>query len=147
MKELERHRRERSGAGGRKVGTGVAPQALFAPQRMNVKIFKVDDMSSFLKVYVYGNAEHIFVRQVSERGKLSTPLLPQQQFARAINGHRTRFLKMCTARAPEGHFGAKSHPYVGRDKIFRKKTGREPTGVVLRSHRFSAAGSKKTFLL
>ena len=52
MKELERHWDERSGAGGRKVGTGVAPQALFAPQRMNVKIFKVDDMSSFLKVYV-----------------------------------------------------------------------------------------------
>ena len=52
MKELERHWDERPGAGVRKVGTGVAPQALFAPQRMNVKIFKVDDMSSFLKVYV-----------------------------------------------------------------------------------------------
>ena len=47
VKELERHRRERSGAGDRKVGTGVAPQALFAPQRMNVKIFQVDKMSSF----------------------------------------------------------------------------------------------------
>ena len=40
------------GAGGRKVGMGVAPQALFAPQRMNVKIFEVDDMSMFLKMYV-----------------------------------------------------------------------------------------------
>ena len=52
MKELERHWDERPGAGVRKVGTGVAPQALFAPQRMNVKIYEVDDMSSFLKVYV-----------------------------------------------------------------------------------------------
>ena len=41
VKELERHWDERPGAGGRKVGTGVAPQALFAPQRMNVKIFKL----------------------------------------------------------------------------------------------------------
>ena len=41
-----------AGGGVRKVSTGVAPQALFAPQRMNVKISKVDDMSSFLKVYV-----------------------------------------------------------------------------------------------
>ena len=47
MKELERHWDERPGAGVRKVGTGVAPQALFAPQRMNVKIFQVDNMSSF----------------------------------------------------------------------------------------------------
>ena len=47
VKELERHWDERPGAGVRKVGTGVAPQALFAPQRMNVKIFEVDDMSMF----------------------------------------------------------------------------------------------------
>ena len=47
VKELERHWDERPGAGVRKVGTGVAPQALFAPQRMNVKIFQVDNMSSF----------------------------------------------------------------------------------------------------
>ena len=47
VKELERHWRERSGARGRKPGTGVAPQALFAPQRMNVKIFEVGDMSIF----------------------------------------------------------------------------------------------------
>ena len=52
VKELERHWDERPGAGVRKVCTGVVPQALFAPQRMNVKIFKVDDMSSFLKVHV-----------------------------------------------------------------------------------------------
>ena len=47
VKELERHWRERSVARGRTPGTGVAPQALFAPQRMNVKIFEVFDMSSF----------------------------------------------------------------------------------------------------
>ena len=46
VKELERHWDERPGAGVRKVGAGVAPQALFAPHRMNMKIFKVDDMSS-----------------------------------------------------------------------------------------------------
>ena len=45
--ELDRQWRERSGARGRKPGTGVAPQALLAPQRMNVKIFEVDDMSIF----------------------------------------------------------------------------------------------------
>ena len=47
VKELERQCGARAGAGGRKVGTGVAPQALFAPQRMNVKFFEVDDMSIF----------------------------------------------------------------------------------------------------
>ena len=47
VKELERHWDERPGAGVRKVGTGVAPQALFAPQRMNAKIFEVDGMSIF----------------------------------------------------------------------------------------------------
>ena len=52
VKELERHWRERSGAGGRKVSTGIAPQALLAPHRMNVKFFEVDDMSIFLKMYV-----------------------------------------------------------------------------------------------
>ena len=105
MQELERHWDKRPGAGIRKVGTGVAPQALFAPQRMNVKIFEVDDMSIFFKCTFYGHAEHIFVRQVSERGKLPTPLLPQQQFARAKNGHLAGILKMCTARMREGHFG------------------------------------------
>ena len=40
------------GAGGRKVSTGVAPHALVAPQRMNVKNFEVGDMSIFLKLYV-----------------------------------------------------------------------------------------------
>ena len=45
--ELARHWDERSGAGRRKVRTGVVPQALFAPQRMNVKIFKLNDMSIF----------------------------------------------------------------------------------------------------
>ena len=47
VKELERHWDERPGAGVRKVGTGIAPQVLFAPQMMNVKMFEVDDMSSF----------------------------------------------------------------------------------------------------
>ena len=47
VKELERHWDERPEAGVRKVGTGVAPQALFAPQRMNMKIFQVENMSSF----------------------------------------------------------------------------------------------------
>ena len=42
VKELERHWDERPGAGVRKVGTGIAPQAFFAPQRMKVKILKVD---------------------------------------------------------------------------------------------------------
>ena len=54
---------------------------------------------------------------------------------------------MCTARAPEGHFGANCHPYVGRDKIFRKKTGREQAEVNLGRLRFSAAGSKKHFFI
>ena len=49
VKELERQGGERSGMGGRRVGTGVAPQALIAPQRMNVKIFEVDNMSIFFK--------------------------------------------------------------------------------------------------
>ena len=47
VKELERHWDERPGAGVRKVSTGVAPQALLAPHRVNVKIFEVDDMSIF----------------------------------------------------------------------------------------------------
>ena len=47
VKELERHWRERSGAGGRKVDTGVAPQALLAPHKINLKFFEVDDMIIF----------------------------------------------------------------------------------------------------
>ena len=39
-----------AGGGVRKVGTGVAPQALFAPQRMNVKIFEVEDICIFFKM-------------------------------------------------------------------------------------------------
>ncbi len=44
VKELERHWGERPGAGGRKVGTGVAPQALFGPRRGALNIFEVDRM-------------------------------------------------------------------------------------------------------
>ena len=87
MKELERHWDERPGAGVRKVGTGIAPQALFAPQRMNVKIVEVDDMSIFLKVYVLRLRRAHFCEASFGTWKMSTPLLPGQQFARAINGH------------------------------------------------------------
>ena len=44
MEELERHWDEWPGAGGRKRGTGVAPQALFGPQGGTLKIFEVDRM-------------------------------------------------------------------------------------------------------
>ena len=47
VKELERHWRERSGAGGRKVGTGVAPQALLAPHKISLKFFEVGDIAIF----------------------------------------------------------------------------------------------------
>ena len=45
VKELERHWRERSGAGGRKVGTGVAPQALLAPRKIILNLFEVGDIT------------------------------------------------------------------------------------------------------
>ena len=43
--ELERHWRERSGARGRKMGTGVVPQALLAPHKISLKFFEVDDIA------------------------------------------------------------------------------------------------------
>ena len=45
--ELERHWRERSGARGRKPGTGVVPQALLAPHKISLKLFEVDDITVF----------------------------------------------------------------------------------------------------
>ena len=66
---------------------------------------------------------------------------------------------MCTARAREGHSGAKSHPYVGRDKFFRKRKAYDNTerfcGVIvfqlqeakkmlLKTNGFCAAGEIRT---
>ena len=50
--ELERQWRERSGARGRKLGTGVAPQALLATHKMSLKFFEVDDTAILKKKYV-----------------------------------------------------------------------------------------------
>ena len=60
MKELERHWRERSGAGGRKMGTGVVPQALLAPHKKSLKFFEVDDIAFFFLMYVLRGWEVLF---------------------------------------------------------------------------------------
>ena len=60
MKELERHWDERPGAGGRKIGTGVAPQALFDPRGGTLKIFEVDRMSFFYKKSFLRGLEVLF---------------------------------------------------------------------------------------
>ena len=74
-----------AGGGGGKVGTGVAPQALFAPQRMNVKIFKVDDMSSFLKVYVLRLQRAHFCKAIFGRWKFVRAIITT---ATICKGHK-----------------------------------------------------------
>ena len=69
VKELERQWRERSGAGGRKVGTGVAPQALLAPHKISLKFFEVDDITVFFNTF-YVDGRYFFERPVSERAEL-----------------------------------------------------------------------------
>ena len=54
---------------------------------------------------------------------------------------------MCTARAREGHFGAKSHPYVGRDKIFRKKQARDNRNTIWALIVFQLQEAKKQFFI
>ena len=46
--ELERPWRERSGARGPKQGTGIAPQALLATHKINLKFFEVYSIAFFL---------------------------------------------------------------------------------------------------
>ena len=45
--ELERQWRERSGARGRKKGTGIAPQALLATHKITLKFYEVDNIVIF----------------------------------------------------------------------------------------------------
>ena len=85
MKELERHWDERPRAGGRKVGTGVAPQALFGPRGGTLKIFEVHGMALFLNP-LNVDRRYFLKESVSRGEKKYAGVAPQPFFARHING-------------------------------------------------------------